>query len=576
MERDIKIEKTDDVKSKRDTVEEVGTEVIVNRVKFYLERAEESIEKKYITAVYSTLEGLESYIEEANKNNLDLSGIDNFDYRLKKVKKRIYISEIDACLEYAKKVIDKEDHKSRVSLAEWYYEATDKFRKYGDKIDDEREFNRLGEEIEEIRKILGDEAGELKKEADEEWSKYIADDQARAERNMEDYKKRFNIETGNGPDIAGGEKPIKVKDDFLEKGKKKVEEIKNGAKKIDDALKEAGNVPKVVEVGEENRDIISESKNAEKSLKEGTNKVVIEEYPRSESDIRREKWEKETSDGDKEEEIKKYKNKIEAENLLAEGESIESRIKKLEEETIKFAKERAAAAIKFSADTSKLEGVGQEEAREMIKKLAENAKDNLNVAKLDYFLRTEEDLMSTHKDKEITIENLEEMAGDLENLESFLKEFERMSEGAKEEAQEEVKAFYGLIKKLMKDPKVLGVLIASGVLLGLAALFLATGMPVPEALGITAEQAALGALTVSTLAGTGYLLLSKEQRERAKEVGKIAAGSVIGAGILTLGWLLNKEKWEKFIKGVSKENYPDWYHFFRGLFGLNEEEKSKS
>ncbi len=370
-----------------------------------------------------------------------------------------------------------------------------------------------------------------------------------------------------------------TKNEISGKVDKEVGEIKRGDQRINSSL-HGDNSLEANKIREEGGGIVDKAVESGDKAKEEIDEIVDGERA-----DRIKEWEEEKDSKKKKKEIEDYKAKLEAENLLAEGESIEDRIKELREEVTKLAKEEGKAAVKLgeqlSVADSKLEGIGQEEARKAISDLAENAKNNLNVAKLDYLLRTEEDLMSTHKDKEITIENLEEMANDLENLENFLVEFKRMSDADKKEAQKEIKAYYEVVKKLMKDPKVLGILIASGVLLGLAALFLATGMPVPEALGITAEQAALGiALGVSAL-GTGvvggYLFSNKEQRERLKEYGKIAAGGVIGAGILGLGWLLNEEKWDKFMRGASKESYPAWYHFFKELFGLPKEgETSKS
>ena len=88
--------------------------------------------------------------------------------------------------------------------------------------------------------------------------------------------------------------------------------------------------------------------------------------------------------------------------------------------------------------------------------------------------------------------------------------------------------------------------------------------------------AGAGAGAIVTGAGMAYLLSNKKHGDRLKEIGKTGLGSIIGAGILGLGWLLNEENWDKFMKGVSKVDYPDWYKSLKTLFGLNENETSKS
>ncbi len=337
------------------------------------------------------------------------------------------------------------------------------------------------------------------------------------------------------------------------------------------------NDPERGKVENETREVADEAAENMDETKEG-----IDETVGSESDRRIKDWER-MDDDLKKEEIEKYKEglKGDAEAILAKGESIEECIEKLRKETEEFAIERAAAAMKIreqlNGADSKLGGIEQGEAREMIRELAKNAKDNLNVAKLDYLLRTEEDLMSTHKDKEITIENLEEMADDLESLENFLIELEGLSEGMKIEAKEEVKSFVKKLKEFCdKHPEIIYVLAAAGVFMAAAFLLSAIGEAVPA--WLTKELITVGAAVGVSAIGTGALgaYLCKEHGERLKEYGKIAAGGVIGAGILGLGWLLNKEKWEKFMKGASKADYPDWYHFMKELFGLKEDETSKS
>jgi len=156
----------------------------------------------------------------------------------------------------------------------------------------------------------------------------------------------------------------------------------------------------------------------------------VDEIAESESEKRIRDWD-ETDDNKKKEEIESYEEilrvKLEKDNLLAEGESIEDQIEELKKRTEEFAKKKAAMAMKVQeqcADAEKMEGIEQGEAREMIKDLARNAKDNLNIGRLKWFSQFEADnfgdLMNEHKVREVTMENLEEMADDLENLENFL------------------------------------------------------------------------------------------------------------------------------------------------------------
>ena len=370
--------------------------------------------------------------------------------------------------------------------------------------------------------------------------------------------------------------------------------VESAEKVLDDVNEETGEVLGVDEETLKTAQELDGDDPGRKEVEDGTREVAsktvesrdeakeeIDEIVGSESDRRREEWKNETDKDKKKEEIERYREglKGDAEAILAEGESIEDCIKRLREDLTEFASKTAEAAGKLEGQT---EGLGQEEAREAIRDLAKSTKNNLDVAKLNYLLIPEVDLLDKHKDKEITIENLEEMANDLENLENFLVEFEGKSEEKKKEAQEEALAFADLVIKLAKDPRTLEILKVAGVIVGVLTILTALGLgghalfAGVAALGITTEQAAIGTALGAAAVG-GYLFSSKEQRERAKEYGKIAAGGVIGAGILGLGWLLNEEKWDKFMKGASKENYPAWYHFFKELFGLPKEgETSKS
>jgi len=142
-----------------------------------------------------------------------------------------------------------------------------------------------------------------------------------------------------------------------------------------------------------------------------------------------------------------------------------------------------------------------------------------------------------------------------------------MSEEDKEKTQEEVKTFLKKIKEFLdKHPEIIYIIAAAGIVEGL--------MLFCNAVGIAVVVTGAGAIVAG--GGLAYLLKNKEHRERLKEWGKAGAGSALGAGILAAGCLFNEEKLEKFVKGISKADYPDWYKAARGLFGLNESETSKS
>ena len=295
-----------------------------------------------------------------------------------------------------------------------------------------------------------------------------------------------------------------------------------------------------------------------------------------------EDWEKEYSDEEKKEEIGNYKEKLkgelEREDLLAEGEDIKDRIEELRKETEEFAKKKAEAAKKIGDSVSELEGFeqgqGQEQAREMIKDLAEHARNNLNVAKLKWVLEGEEpdfgDLMDTHKDREITIENLQEMADDLEKLNDYLEKFEAMSKEAKEEAREEMEEF---LKWLKEHPEIIGILAAAGALKGIELFLTAMGMGIPPWLPVAIESAI--PLAVG-LIGLRHVLKNKEQRERLKEFGKGALGGALGGILLLGGWLLDEKNRDEAMEAISGTKLPSWYHSWKKILGLGTEETGKS
>ena len=393
-------------------------------------------------------------------------------------------------------------------------------------------------------------------------------------------EKNLTEEIKRGEIVGEEEQPLKnLKETGSEisgKVDEKVDEVKGGDQEIGSSLHGDDSLDADKIRGESGR-VVDEAVESGDEAKEGVDGIVG-----SESDRKIEKWNKKNPD-DKKEDIEKYRRGLEEENLLAGEESIEDRIEELRGEIEEFAARRAEAAMKVreslsGVDTPKLEGIEQEEAKEMIRELAESARNDLDIAKLDYLLIPEADLMDTHKDKEITIENLQEMADDLEGLENFLIEFEAMSEADKKRAQEEIIAFAEKIEKFYnKHPEIFYILAAAGVIVGLKLLFIAAGIAVSAwPVWLTKEVLVASTVGAGMIAGGAYHFIKKENRERLGKLIGGGAGALAGVGILGLSWLLDKEKWDKFVKGISKEGYPDWYKASVTFFGLEENETSKS
>jgi len=300
----------------------------------------------------------------------------------------------------------------------------------------------------------------------------------------------------------------------------------------------------------------------------------------SENEKRVEDW-KNKPEEERKEKIKNKKEKLEKdlEKNVELPEDTAGKMKELrkyqEELKIKnkaFIEEREDMLNKVQSqldggiDISSLDLGDRSEFKNVLSSFRNVTKNTLDIEKADYYLEAGKDelgdLLDTHEDREISMEILEKIMGQIGDFEKYLKDLEDMTAEQLEVAEGEVRGLMDklndiynknpeLFKKLLAAGVVIGVLILAAVVLGPAAVALYEWASAIEAGNITFEV---------TKVFFNYL-------GKGGAIAAGTAGAVVGGGVLfkIISYLSDEKRRDDFVKeacGVS--GFPSWYKFLGG------------
>ncbi|MCK4524866.1 MAG: hypothetical protein KAU07_00305 [Candidatus Andersenbacteria bacterium] len=551
MEENTKIEEGGNNKEK------MSPEKRIYRVKCLLEILEHCIEEKHITTSRS-LESLENEIEKAKKENINLSTIDNFDYRFKNVKEISYLVEIEGYLENARKFLSSENYEDRLALTSWYYVTLEALEKHKDKID-ENNLQEFGRELEEIRNKLGDEKEKLKKEIDKRNLNFTLNadktDDIRQETNSSEFREA-EIGTKQEPSL---------------------DEIKN--EEISPEVENEINTeqePNSIEMTEEDLAEIEKVNGKEEEEFNNEKRARLEEWDKEENKEQKIAEEKTIIEEELGKRVmKENKELIEQKNIreiLKSHDELRSLQNELKEEVKKSIEGRRAASegiqnqMNQDVDISQLNIGDRMKVETARSEFLKTTKNVLSVKEIDYLLQIGNeagdlgDLSKTHEKRKIEMEELQKIIKAIEEYKSFMEKFEKLTEEEKEEAREEVGKFIKWLEWVKENKEDLFLALAAmGMIAGAAALVMSVGLPADMAIPafLTAKNAIIagGALVA---AGAGYYIYKKEKIQATVNAAGMAVALPIVGGAMILDSILSSKKLESWMETLCGTSLPSW------------------
>ena len=197
-----------------------------------------------------------------------------------------------------------------------------------------------------------------------------------------------------------------------------------------------------------------------------------------------------------------------------------------------------------SIDLSDLDLGNRSEFKNVLSSFRNVTKNTLEIEKADYYLEAGEnelgDLLDTHEDREITMEILEKIMGQISDFEKYLEELENMTGEQLEAAEEEVRGLMDRLNDIYnKNPELFKKLLAAGVVIGV--LILAAVVLGPLVAG-TYEWAT--ALEIGNIAFGA----TKAFFDCLGKRGAMTAGAVVGGSILfkALSWISDEKNRDSF------------------------------
>ncbi|MCK5465959.1 hypothetical protein KAI56_00465 [Candidatus Parcubacteria bacterium] len=309
--------------------------------------------------------------------------------------------------------------------------------------------------------------------------------------------------------------------------------------------------------------------------------IAIEEDEEfgSESEKRVENW-KNKSEEERTKIVKEKREKLERdleknvelpEDLTEKTKELRAYQKELKIKNRAFVEERGDIVSNIQSqldggiDISSLDLGDRSEFKNVLSSFRNVAKNTLEIEKADYYLEAGEDklgdLLETHEDREISMEILEKIMGQIGDFEKYLKDLEDMTAEQLEVAEGEVKELLDklndiykknpdLFKKLLAAGAVIGVLILAAVVLGPAAVALYEWASVIE-LGSIAPGA------------------TKALFDCIGKGGAMTAGAVVGGGTLlkVFSWFSKEENRDKVAEGIFRAKMPAIAYLFNGRPG---------
>lgn len=277
--------------------------------------------------------------------------------------------------------------------------------------------------------------------------------------------------------------------------------------------------------------------------------------------------------GDKKEKLEKdLKKNVELpEDMTEKMKKIKEYQKELKEKNRKFIEERGDMMNKVQSqldsgiNISSLDLGDRSEFKNVLSSFRNVAKNTLDIEKADYYLEAGEnelgDLLDTHKDREISMEILEKIMGQIGEFEEYLKKLEDMTAEQLEIAEGEVR---GLLDKLNdiwnKNPELFKKLLAAGAVIGV--LILAAGVLGPAAVALYEWASVIELGNIAPGATKAFFdIIGKG--------GAITAGATVGGGIFlkAIAWLSKEENRDKFAEGFLGAKMPGIAYLFNGRPG---------
>ena len=308
--------------------------------------------------------------------------------------------------------------------------------------------------------------------------------------------------------------------------------------------------------------------------------IAIEEDGEYENktDKRIKEWENK-SDEEKVEVVKEKKIGLEKdlredvkvpEDVMGEMGKLKDYQKELREKNREFIEEREDIMKKIQSqldggvDISNLDLGDRSEFKNVLSSFRNVTKNTLDIEKMDYYLEAGEnelgDLLDTHEDREIAMESLEEIMGQIGKFEEYLKELESMTEKQLEIAKEEVR---GLLDKLndiyKKNPELFKKLLAAGVVIGV--LILAAVVLGPGAAGAFEWASTVGLEGIST-GISGATGATKALLGCIGKGGAMTTGAIVGGGLFlkALSWISDGKNRDDLAKKLCGTDLP-WYAY---------------
>jgi hypothetical protein len=295
-------------------------------------------------------------------------------------------------------------------------------------------------------------------------------------------------------------------------------------------------------------------------------------FDRSDTELK--EWQ-EKSEQEKKEEIENKKKEV-SEKVKIEKENLEDRMKEIENSFQESIAKRLAEARKLeeffkNPEASGVEGkFDLESMKESLSNSGEFVKCLLEIEEIKYLIESEKDelgnLMETHKERDITMREYEELLELLEEFRDKVENFERLEEEQKKEIAE------GLFVKLKeiyeKNPALFKKLVAIGVIASAAGLLCAAGSAVLASslysmvAGIGSKEIIIGGAVLGGAAGIGTLIYLYKKGKVARGDLKKAGSTLLAfplAGIaMALAYLTNGKNWDKWMERLTGQKVPEW------------------